>query len=144
MRLLVAVVAALLASPAQAQAIVEDSTHNIGIPKAYLRSALEAVLEGMFDPLSAQFKEIGRPYDAASNIIRGNTICGWVNGRNRYGAYAGFKVFGYDFKRNVLFLSDDLAGDPLSVVRAASVRSDDPAIVTEVQAACSTYKWSAP
>ena len=33
--------------------------------------------------------------------IRPSVICGWLNAKNGFGAYAGFKPFYYDVKKNV-------------------------------------------
>lgn len=46
--------------------------------------AKKLVANGLRDPASAQFREVRRVGDA---------VCGEVNGKNAYGAYAGFRHF---------------------------------------------------
>lgn len=45
------------------------------------------VAESMFDAQSARFRDLARASDGSG------TVCGWVNGKNRLGAYAGYAPF---------------------------------------------------
>src|SRR5690554_4750296 len=54
------------------------------------REAKKAVSEGMRDPRSAEFRNI-RHSDHQGNRV----VCGEVNGRNAFGAMAGFEQFMY-------------------------------------------------
>lgn len=49
-----------------------------------LWSAQRAVAERLFDPSAVQFREVHRGRDA---------VCGEVNGKNRFGAYVGYRRF---------------------------------------------------
>lgn len=51
-----------------------------------ISAAKESVRSKLFDPDSAQFRNV--------RIVDG-TVCGEVNGKNRYGAYVGFTPFYY-------------------------------------------------
>lgn len=47
--------------------------------------ATEQVARDLFDPSSAQFRDVSEVAD--------NLVCGEVNGKNRMGAYVGFTKF---------------------------------------------------
>lgn len=48
-------------------------------------AAQAKVAAELFDPSSAQFR--------SSRVKYGETVCGQVNGKNRFGAYVGFRWF---------------------------------------------------
>ncbi len=47
--------------------------------------------EQLFDPASAQFKDL-----KTVNGVVGLRVCGRVNAKNRFGGYIGFRPFYYD------------------------------------------------
>lgn len=80
MKSLYAVLLALLAAPAFAQADADAIAHA----KAIVANKLK-------DPESAQFKDlVQRP---PSEPGKSAVVCGWVNAKNSYGGYVGFKPF---------------------------------------------------
>lgn len=72
--------------PANAQSVVDQSLSRTDQTKA--RAAIEAVSSGLLDPRSAQIRGLYQPNE--------RIICGSLNAKNRYNAYAGFNPFGYD------------------------------------------------
>lgn len=77
--------------------------------------AKKLVADSLRDPASAQFRDV---------VGHGDAVCGEVNGKNGYGAYAGFKhfiVFGGD-----VTVEPDLPTEPLSPdITRAGVREWD-------------------
>lgn len=55
-----------------------------------ISAAKTAVSARMKDPSSVQFKDV--------ELLSGGTVCGLFNARNSFGAYGGFKLFGYSSK----------------------------------------------
>jgi hypothetical protein len=69
------------------------------------KEALETVASQLIDPSSAQFRNVRMVTTGEGKA----TLCGEVNGRNRYGGYVGFTPFSYDTGTRKAFLvsSDD-------------------------------------
>lgn len=60
-----------------------------GTPQASVEKAKSVVREELVDGKSAQFENV-----VVANVTgRGEMVCGWVNGRNSFGAYAGPQPF---------------------------------------------------
>ena len=55
--------------------------------------AQSLVAAQMFDPESAKFKSV--------RAVDGGAICGFVNAKNRYGAYVGFAEFAVEAQKLV-------------------------------------------
>jgi hypothetical protein len=56
-----------------------------------------AVSKQLIDPDAAHFRDIKR------GLGKGDVICGYVNGKNSYGAYVGFRSFVFvDHKRVII------------------------------------------
>lgn len=53
-----------------------------------VHKAKQAAAQELLDPSSAQFRNVRVVSDVGSK-----TVCGEVNGKNRYGAYAGYRRF---------------------------------------------------
>ena len=69
--------------------------------------AQEAVAAKLLDGKSAQFRNVGK--------IAETGVCGEVNGKNRLGAYAGFKrfvVFGEPGDTAIVIIEDVYGSDP--------------------------------
>jgi len=62
------------------QAYTAEQANGKIIAVAHAKVAAELI-----DPASAQFRESG--------VRHGETVCGQVNGKNRFGAYVGFRWF---------------------------------------------------
>lgn len=67
------------------------------------QEAEEAVRGRLRDPFSVQFKAVGG---------RGDIVCGYVNARNGFGAYTGFRKFAYDYATKGLYLDTGRATEP--------------------------------
>ena len=93
---------AALAAPAAAQTVVDGSDRNV--PPGSLAAAVEAAADrGLFDPYGAQFRGLQIAAD------RPDYLCGWINAKNRLGAFTGFRPFIYgDGFFNLLPPEDDI------------------------------------
>lgn len=60
--------------------------------------AKDSVRRSMLDPDAAQFRDL--------EFCGDNVLMGYVNGKNAFGAYTGFKMFVYEDGRSAVF------GDP--------------------------------
>ena len=68
------------------RAVVDGSNRNV--PPGALGGAVETMVErGFFDPYGAQFRRL----QIAEN--RPDYLCGWINPKNRLGAFTGFRPF---------------------------------------------------
>ena len=65
------------------------------------RLAKITVADMLSDPSSAQFKDVVTGND---NISRNNLVCGEVNGRNGFGAYAGYRRFAFEVAAKSAFI----------------------------------------
>ena len=91
------------AVPAHAQTIVDGS--GKAIPEDVVRAAFAAVTKEFPDPISAQFKGVDFPR-AGEVILRQGMLCGFVNVKNLFGGYVGFKPFFYDIKAGNSYIFD--------------------------------------
>jgi len=82
-----ACLAAVLAVPASAQSVTDDSARRID-PET-LKTAMKAVSDEMRDPGSTLFRNL-------FSVRKGEIICGEVNSKNGFGAYVGYMAFSYD------------------------------------------------
>ncbi len=64
----------------------------------HFAKAKEAISGGLFDPYSARFENLK---------IQGKFVCGYVNAKNRMGAYAGRVPFTYNMETGVAFVLND-------------------------------------
>jgi hypothetical protein len=55
-----------------------------GCEGAALEKGKSLASRDLFDPGSAEFRDV---------VVRGNHVCGQINGKNRLGAYTGFRGF---------------------------------------------------
>lgn len=58
-----------------------------------LHDAKQSAADQLLDPKSAQFRNVRLIPDAKRSDAAGLGVCGEINGKNAYGAYAGFKRF---------------------------------------------------
>ena len=79
----------------------------------------ETVRQRMNDPESANFSEV-------FNAKEDNKVCGFVNGKNKFGAYVGSKPFIYDkLTKDVDFVEDEIATDQDFITYYESVGKED-------------------
>lgn len=81
-----------------AQEVVDDSARKFTAPE--IKAALEAVGMELNDPYSAKFSRLFRG-------INPRVVCGYVNGKNLYGAYVGNTLFYYDGGNNKATIVQD-------------------------------------
>ena len=67
------------------------------------REGMERVKEQLFDPESAQFRNVHEGVERKNGWI----VCGEVNGKNRFGGYTGFKKFSTTEKRGDVLIADE-------------------------------------
>lgn len=73
-----------------------------------IRAAEELVSAGLNDPSSAQYRMQHVTAD-------GSYVCGEVNGRNKYGGYAGFNLFAFNnATKEALFFPNDISEEGAS------------------------------
>ena len=77
--------------PAGAYRVPQSATKNL--TPAEEGMIKRAASEAMIDPTSPLFK-------LGPQIVASGRYCGMINGKNRFGAYVGFKTFGADITRN--------------------------------------------
>ena len=103
---------AALAAPAAAQTVVDGSDRNV--PPELLRAAVEAMAdEGFVDPYGAQFRRL------QLGERRRDFLCGWINLKNRLGAFTGFSPFYFASQTNnfsILPPKDDILYGLRSVI----------------------------
>lgn len=107
----IAAVASGMANSANAQAVVDGS--SAGLNTGMVEAAIATATKELRDPSSAQFKGLRLIHTSAA---RPEVICGYVNAKNGFGGYAGFKPFYYDVKANkggVVHLAKDDAAYPM-------------------------------
>ena len=79
--------------------------------------AKEAVKSKLRDPSSAEFKAVGGSGDVA---------CGYVNAKNAFGGYTGFKKFAYNHKTKAIYLDTGTGVAPNhDIVLACNNMSDE-------------------
>src|SRR5262249_8791640 len=96
MRLIIAVVAsALVAGSAYAQAVVDSS--DAPLDTSVVKAAMNAATKDLKAPMSAKFRGLRLIHTSRD---RPDVICGYVNAKNGFGGYVGFKPFYFDVKKN--------------------------------------------
>lgn len=94
---------------------VNHFRHAAPLPPAqpdYQAMAREAVGDRMIDPQSVLFTHLV----VGTNPGGGAAVCGWVNGRNRFGAYAGARRFIWWEKTNASMIESDVNSEMLTGV----------------------------
>lgn len=107
----VAAVASGIAQGANAQAVVDGSSS--GLDNEVVQAAIATATKELRDPSSAQFKGLRLIHTSPA---RPEVICGYINAKNGFGGYAGFKPFYYDVKANkggVVHLAKDDVSYPM-------------------------------
>ncbi|WP_154668645.1 hypothetical protein [Rhizobium leucaenae] len=94
-------IAALIAGTAHAQQIVDAS--GKAIDEKVTKAMFSALTSEAKDPLSAQF------IDLRFAKSRPELVCGEVNLKNSFGAYTGFKPFGFNTEYNNLLMDQNLS-----------------------------------
>lgn len=79
---------ALIASPALAD------MKPVTLTKPEIAEVEAVVTYTLIDPDSAKFREINSVVVTKSNGTTIQRVCGYVNGKNQMGGYAGFEMFG--------------------------------------------------
>lgn len=97
--LIVALLFGALASTGRAQTFVDGSDKTLSPEEA--QSIKDMLLGVLADPIGAQLARL-RP--GASP----HTFCGFVNSKNGYGGYVGFKQFAVDFTRKKIGVFPDV------------------------------------
>jgi hypothetical protein len=89
---MIVAVAIMIGAPDTAQFLAQiRSTFSDGFDAPLFRRAKEAAAHNLFDPYSAHFTEL-RKVDTDIGAV----VCGFVNAKNRLGAYVGPKPFVYE------------------------------------------------
>lgn len=89
LRIIVAAALLVLVTPiaAQSSSVVDGS--GAAFESTTIEEMITVVTHDFFDPTSAMFREL-----VASDS--GRQICGYVNGKNRFGGYVGYRPFLYN------------------------------------------------
>lgn len=115
----VAVTILLLSSPLTAQEIDDDSGSTIG--RDIQEDLFTAARDQMLDGYSARFSRLS---------VKRDSLCGFVNGKNAFGAYVGHTPFYMDLKtKRLSFLPP--ANDPLHELSS----------MTFNLIGCATFRW---
>lgn len=94
------ITAALLAATcATAQVIIDKS--DAGMTDVQINQMYAVVTADFLDPGSAQFKGLTR---SSPGYRPERTICGFVNAKNSFGGYVGFRPFSYDSLNKLSFI----------------------------------------
>lgn len=88
MRSLLIAFAMIFGSPALAD------MKPVALTKAELAQVRSVIIYTLVDPDSAKFRDISSVIVTRSNGTKIQRVCGFVNGRNQMGGYAGFEMFG--------------------------------------------------
>lgn len=91
----------------RAQTVIDGSAENID--PAFVKAALAEVTKELRDPLSAQVRGVKLIHPSEE---RPNVICGYINAKNGFGAYVGFRPFYYDVKMRKGGIITDSPKDP--------------------------------
>lgn len=87
--------------------VVDRSDESL-LPK-HAEAMISRVLEGFYDPDAARLASITYMKSEA----KPTHICGWANGKNRYGGYVGYRPFFYVIESQAVhFLPDLLSVKP--------------------------------
>lgn len=95
MRVLLIFPALAIATGAHAQTVVDGSEN--GIPAENMKSAIAEITKELSDPMSAQMRGVIYIHPSEN---RPDVVCGFINAKNKFGGYVGFKPFYYDVKIN--------------------------------------------
>lgn len=120
------VLGAILIGPAHAESLPRQLTN------AEKQAIIASFKDKLFDGESARYRW--------PKVISGNekahTYCGFVNAKNRYGAYVGFKqyvsIFGPDGKGGIFAATLKIAGDDDSTAIVAKVCAKDGYSATQI------------
>lgn len=89
--LLASLFVAFSVSAAPCQTVTDGTGSDLSSQQ--LDELMRIVTQDFKDPLSAQFRGLRRP---GEGFMPQRRICGFVNGKNTFGGYVGFKPFFYD------------------------------------------------
>lgn len=81
------------ATGASAQATIDGS--EMGLDPETIKNLISVVTKDLLDPTAAQFRGLQHP-SGQYTLHPERTICGFVNGKNAFGGYVGFRPFTYD------------------------------------------------
>jgi hypothetical protein len=101
---------------------------------------LDQVRAQFKDPGSVQFKD-AKVFSWSDTVSKGSAVCGQINAKNSYGAYAGFSYFiASGYKLDVKVAEDaSMAArmrDCCAEIERASRRGVSPAFVASAHQAC--------
>lgn len=114
-------ISAMMAQPALAQQVMDDSVAQVGHEKA--DAAVKAAMGQLKDPSSAQFKSFTHP-DPMYHQYPQQIVCGMVNAKNGFGGYNGFVPFGYHTLQDVvIILADSVVTSPSGELAKAGFKS---------------------
>ncbi|WP_139251590.1 hypothetical protein [Kaistia soli] len=109
--LVAAAVAALtVTSTAGAQPVMDGS--GAGIDPALIQGAFRSLTQHDKDPYSAQIDRLF----VSTTTSGGLSLCGFVNRKNVFGEYEGFRPFGYSQEWDQSFIYDD--SEPIASAKA--------------------------
>lgn len=94
-----------------AQEVVDDSAGKFTATE--IKAALQAVGMKLSDPYSAKFSRLFRG-------VNPHIVCGYVNGKNLYGAYVGNTLFYYDGRDNSALIVQDESEAVLNFYKTVS------------------------
>lgn len=118
MKMTIAAALILLAGGAHAQTVTDGS--DAGVPKDLLQTLTSRIAKEAFDPAAVQFRNLR----TKQMDDWGTTLCGEVNGKNRFGGYIGYQPFFYAPKADdALVNAADFSDDRLRSTTATMVRT---------------------
>lgn len=82
-----------------------QSSEPVRLSAAQVNQIKATVVRDFFDPDAAKFRNI-RAVDIVATEGSTRRVCGEVNGKNRFGAYVGFEMFGGDLDSGVFVRRD--------------------------------------
>lgn len=91
---------------AEAKAAIERQKAEDNARQRTVEAVRRAVASNLLDPNAAQFRKV----NAYPSEGRAQTVCGEINGKNSFGAYAGFHGFYYVINTREVAISSVPAG----------------------------------